>query len=174
MQTTTSGPAKPAGDLYFPTDISPEELFKAIGRLRKEAQDEIERLLAFLDSIDDCDEDTAVDDAGCDEDTDTELDQSDEEPSLGSPIASITEGQTMWAAGDPSDREADYGAGQTTDDEPSLGWTSSGDYGLEGDREAEHDGREPEDEHGDNADMEPSLGWPEANGTFGSRKEVRP
>jgi len=144
MQTTMNGPANPAGDLYLPTDVSPEELFQAIGRLRKEAQDEIERLLAFLDSIEDCDEDAAVDDAGCDEDTDTELDQSDEEPSLGSPIASFTQGQEMWSAGDASDREQ------------------------------EHDGREPEDEHGDDADMEPHLGWPEATGAFSSRKEVRP
>jgi hypothetical protein len=39
-----------AGELYLPTGISQEEAFQAIGRLRQEAQDEIERLLAFLDA----------------------------------------------------------------------------------------------------------------------------
>jgi hypothetical protein len=31
--------------IYRPTDVSSEELFRAIGRLRKEAQDEIDRLI---------------------------------------------------------------------------------------------------------------------------------
>lgn len=44
--------AAPAGELYYPTPVTPEEAFQAIGRLRKEAQDEIERLLAFLDETD--------------------------------------------------------------------------------------------------------------------------
>ena len=35
--------------LYIPTDISPEQVFQAIGRLRKEARDEIDRLVRFLD-----------------------------------------------------------------------------------------------------------------------------
>lgn len=143
MQTTMSGPAKPAGDLYLPTDVSPEELFQAIGRLRKEAQDEIERLLAFLDSIDDCDEDSAVDDAPCDTYGQDEEHGGDDEPSLGSCTNGETSNQECWGA------------------------TASDDL------EDEHDGREPEDEHGDNADMEPSLGWPEANGAFGGREEVR-
>jgi hypothetical protein len=52
MQTTTKRPARVAGELYFPTDISSDQLFEAIGRLRKEAQDEIDRLLAFLDETD--------------------------------------------------------------------------------------------------------------------------
>jgi len=34
-------------------DASPEEIFKAIGRLRKEARDEIDRLIRFLDESDD-------------------------------------------------------------------------------------------------------------------------
>ena len=37
-----------ADPLYLPTDISPEQLFRAIGKLRKDARDEIDRLLRFL------------------------------------------------------------------------------------------------------------------------------
>jgi hypothetical protein len=36
-------PQKPA--LYLPTDAAPEQIFRAVSRLRKEAQDEIDRLL---------------------------------------------------------------------------------------------------------------------------------
>jgi hypothetical protein len=48
----TSTSAEAVDLLYRPTDISPEELFQAIGRLRQDAQDEIERLLSFLDDLD--------------------------------------------------------------------------------------------------------------------------
>ena len=43
------GAAAPAGALYFKTDVSPEDMFVAIGRLRREARDEVDRLLQFLD-----------------------------------------------------------------------------------------------------------------------------
>jgi hypothetical protein len=46
----TSGNAR-ARDLS-PTDVSPETLFLAIGKLRKEARDEIDRLIRFLDETD--------------------------------------------------------------------------------------------------------------------------
>jgi hypothetical protein len=39
-ETSTGVPADAAGALYIPTDVSPEEVFQAIGRLRKEARDE--------------------------------------------------------------------------------------------------------------------------------------
>jgi hypothetical protein len=42
----------PGEELYVPTEVSPEAAFQAIGRLRKEAQDEIDRLLSFLDATD--------------------------------------------------------------------------------------------------------------------------
>ena len=35
--------------LYLPTDTTPEQIFQAIGRLRKEARDEIDCLIGFLD-----------------------------------------------------------------------------------------------------------------------------
>ncbi|MDR3401935.1 MAG: hypothetical protein P4L99_05485 [Chthoniobacter sp.] len=44
-------PTPAAGaDLYLPTGVLPEDAFQAIGRLREEARDEIDRLLAFLDA----------------------------------------------------------------------------------------------------------------------------
>ena len=38
--------------MFLKTPVTPEEIFQAIGRLRKEARDEIERLLRFLDETD--------------------------------------------------------------------------------------------------------------------------
>ena len=53
LQSPDKPPGKPQdSSLYVPTDISPEELFKALGRLRSEAEAEIERLLTFLDDLD--------------------------------------------------------------------------------------------------------------------------
>jgi hypothetical protein len=84
VDTPIERPADSAGALYRPTDISPEELFQAIGRLRQDAQDEIERLLAFLDS--------------------TEPDP-DQEPSLGA--LDGRDNQLFSWMGDTTDREAD-------------------------------------------------------------------
>jgi hypothetical protein len=80
-------------------------------RLRQEAADAIQRLLAFLDASEgiigedvfDGDEDAAVDDAGCDEDFDAE-------PSLGSANpheVSVWVDQALWALGSADDREQD-------------------------------------------------------------------
>jgi hypothetical protein len=129
------GPQRPQDSLYRRTDISPEDFFRVLGRIRRAARDEIERLISWLDSTIDCDEDAAVDDAPCDGDTDTEpslgsfdrmsdqinawrttalcsadvdaeLDKSDYEPSLGAPNASEYGGHMNWAAGgDEGDRE---------------------------------------------------------------------
>lgn len=117
MQTTMNGPAKAAGDLYLPTDISPEELFQAIGRLRKEAQDEIERLLAFLDETDGystTEQEEAVDDLPC---CDDELDggdasgrEVDDEPSLGWTPGEAAQGRCYAGAyGNGVDLEHDAG-----------------------------------------------------------------
>lgn len=50
MTTTLERPAESAGELYVPTGIAPEDAFQAIGCLRQEARDEIERLLSFVDA----------------------------------------------------------------------------------------------------------------------------
>lgn len=63
--------------LYRRTDIAPEVFFQALGRVRRAAHDEIERLISWLDTTIDCDQDAAVDDEPCDGDP-------DREPSLGS------------------------------------------------------------------------------------------
>jgi hypothetical protein len=38
--------------LYLPVEMTPEEIFRAIGKLRKDAGDEIDRLIQFLDKTD--------------------------------------------------------------------------------------------------------------------------
>src|SRR5665811_155108 len=100
---TPTQPRKPG--VYVPTDVTPEELFQAIGRLRKDARDEIDRLIQFLDKTDDYvsrELEDAVDDNACD---DNELDgpengedeESDPaEPSLGS-VGDMHFNQEQWA-----------------------------------------------------------------------------
>lgn len=80
--TTLERPAESAGALYVKTPVTPEEIFQAIGRLRKEARDEIDRLIRFLDSTENH---MAIDCEPEDEGDDCELeDGADDEPSLGS------------------------------------------------------------------------------------------
>src|SRR5665647_1367836 len=153
-------PRKPG--VYVPTDVTPEELFQAIGRLRKDARDEIDRLIQFLDKTDDYvsrELEDQVDDSPCD---DNELDgpengedeESDPaEPSLGAPERSAscygpdghnpTGSQTNWADGRRDDLEDQHdgaepddnegGDGAKEDDEPSLGWTLNGQMGQSND-----------------------------------------
>ena len=84
MNMHIGAPEKPQDSLYYRTDIFPETLFKAIGRLRKEARDEIDRLIRFLDETDNhvAIEDCAIDDGPCDHD-ELELGEGDDEPTLG-------------------------------------------------------------------------------------------
>jgi hypothetical protein len=156
IPSPTKPPESPQGTpLYLPTDVTPEELFQAIGRLRKEARDEIERLLTFLD------------------DTDNHMEL---EPSLGWPESSgkgdyddyddygtygdsRDEGCTNLGVTDDREAEPEHEE-DGADDEPSLGShnlpggavcylqsVSLGEIDVEG----EHDGREP------GGDDEPSL-----------------
>ena len=178
-------PAEPQdAPLYIPTDVTPEELFQAIGRLRKEARDEINRLIGFLDTTDDyvCRElEDAVDDNPCD---DLEL-----EPSL----CGVTVGM-----GDADDMEGDDTPnGRSAEDEPSLGsveavaisggqenWAQGLAADQEGDAyEDDEEGHDREDDPADgplqvnedgdgDPDDEPLLGWTEqiaqGQGTWGS------
>jgi hypothetical protein len=164
MTTTLERPAESAGALYRRTDISPEDFFQTLGRVRRDVRDEIERLIEWLDSTIDTDEDRAVDDDPCDgdpdaepslgsfdrmsdqikawqarpvtADIDTELDNADDEPILGSVAAGEHGNQEDWALGVGDGREGDGcaddregdeekhgGEGVKEDDEPSLGWT---------------------------------------------------
>lgn len=96
-------------EIYVPTTISPESLFQAIGRLRREAQDEIDRLIAFLDSTDP---------------------DADAEPSLGWTAPSghwlETPEDLIANANAGDDREADDEREPHEDDEANLGWRNEG------------------------------------------------
>jgi hypothetical protein len=96
------------GSLYLPTDVTPEEVFQAIGRLRKEARDEIDRLVRFLD-----DTENHMELEPEDEGDDAELEQDDpgeddglSEPSLGS-IGAQHFDQGRWSEGGRRDLEQD-------------------------------------------------------------------
>ncbi|MHC2332812.1 hypothetical protein [Bradyrhizobium sp. USDA 4454] len=136
------------GPVYHPTDIPPERIFKTIWRLRREAMDEIARLIRFLD----------------DTDNHMEREPDDDEPWLG--FQEAFPGLGMGGGGD--DREVDLGTfdrmvdqthasrqyfteapaapdaeHDTADIEPSLGsldqndsqerWAAGGKRDLEGD-----------------------------------------
>jgi hypothetical protein len=119
--------------LYVPTDIAPEVLFQAIGRLRQEAQDEIERLLSFLDATDDRD----LEDDGVEEDP-------DQEPSLGAQEPGMYNvDQSRWEKSPRDDFEDEHdGREPHGDDEPSLcgiGVSAGNDQDLEGDNHADEE-----------------------------------
>jgi hypothetical protein len=94
----TAVTAAPA--IYYKTPVTPEEAFQAIGRLRKEARDEIDRLIRFLDETDNHMEREPEDDPGEDDGL--------KEPSLGS-VTPASADQTKWASGSQSDTEQDDG-----------------------------------------------------------------
>lgn len=109
MKTILGSPAESAGALYFRTDISPEQIFQAIGRLRKEARAEIDRLIRFLDETDNHME-LEPEDEGDDselEDDDPAEDDGLSEPSLGS-IGDHHPNQGHWASGCRRDLELDH------------------------------------------------------------------
>jgi hypothetical protein len=179
-------PAEPQeAFLYVRTPVTPEQAFQAIGRLRKEARDEIDRLIRFLDKTDDYvsrELEDCGDDAPCDDD---ELEMSfcgvtaeaGKRPT-GSGGDDELEGDDVWGG----DAEAEPSLGSTTNigtDGSQTHWASGGARDLED----EHDGSEPSlcgitaddiigstgdrDLEEDDADRdddtirEPSLGWPE-------------
>ena|ERR1700676_3889196 len=83
--------ATPEPAIYYKTPVTPEEAFQAIGRLRKEARDEIDRLIRFLDKTDDYvsrELEDSIDDNPHDEETDDNGEDNEDadpaEPSLGS------------------------------------------------------------------------------------------
>jgi hypothetical protein len=139
MNMLVSGPGTPQDALYFRTPITPEQAFQAIGRLRKEARDEIDRLIRFLDKTDDYvsrELEDGVDDSPCDDDEreasfsgvgadgavnllgfdsdELEADSvrggdAEAEPSLGAINAIEATDQTNWASGGWRDLEGEHG-----------------------------------------------------------------
>jgi hypothetical protein len=76
--TFTPAPEKPQDSLYLPTDTTPEQIFRAIGKLRKDVRHEIDRLIRFLDETENHMElEGSIDDNPHD-------DEGEAEPSLGS------------------------------------------------------------------------------------------
>jgi hypothetical protein len=135
--------AESAGPLYVKTDIPPEQIFQAIGRLRKEARAEIDRLIRFLDKTDDYVSRELEDD-------DDREQLGDDEPPLGSFDRMMDQTKSWqyqaWRGGflcedAPVDAEHDE-----ADAEPSLGSLDQHDNqeqwanGSASDRE--HDGSE--------------------------------
>lgn len=143
-------------NLYLPTDLTPEELFQALGRLRSEAEEAVERLIALIDALDG--------------DIDAEP-TGDEEPDLGSVSSQRGSDQRHWAQGvdgEPLHASNEYHPAPALDwwsdrqlripEGSQEGWATGNDDDREGapcddDREQDHDGREPDVED------EPSLGW---------------
>lgn len=132
MTNAIEAAAKPAGGLYFKTPVTPEEAFQAIGRLRRDARDEIDRLICFLDATDNHME-REPDDEGDDaelEEGDPGEDDGTREPSLGSVERhpslycegrNPTGDQRRWAAGGALDLEAEHdGCEPGEDDEPDA------------------------------------------------------
>lgn len=99
--------ATPEPAIYYKTPVTPEQAFQAIGRLRKEARDEIDRLIRFLDKTDvyaSGELEDSIDDHPHDEETDDNGE--DNEPSLGS-VGDVHFDQGRWALGSACDLELD-------------------------------------------------------------------
>jgi hypothetical protein len=112
---TTPPAATPEPAIYYKTPVTPEEAFQAIGRLRREARDEIDRLIRFLDKTDDYvsrELEDSIDDNPHDEETDDNGEDNEDadpaEPSLGS-IGEANLSQERWAVGSRYDLEQDDG-----------------------------------------------------------------
>lgn len=110
LNTSALTPTAGLDWLDIAADAEPADIFRAIGRLRKEAREEIDRLIRFLDETENH---MCVDDEdGGDAEPDTH-----DEPSLG--FLGITNQERIAQGGTDQwfiDRELD-----TCDDEPSLG-----------------------------------------------------
>jgi hypothetical protein len=105
----TTPAATPEPAIYYKTPVTPKEAFQAIGRLRREARDEIDRLIRFLDDTDN----------HMEREPDDEADESELEPSLGSFDRMVDQGKA-WrqTAGElcySADAEQDDAANEDTD-----------------------------------------------------------
>jgi len=84
--------------LYYPV-MTPDEFYENLGKLRKEAEIEIERLIAFVDAID---ADADLEPSGDEDDRSGD----ETEPSLGS--LDRCSSQTMWHCGFDRDQEEEH------------------------------------------------------------------
>ncbi|MGM5025715.1 hypothetical protein AB8B02_05775 [Tardiphaga sp. 862_B3_N4_1] len=135
MKTPTKKPGSPLDAIYRRVDLTPEQIFQALSRLRQEAQEQIEYLIDLCDELDG--------------DVDLEPDPAEQN------LASVSQNAYHYALEAHDDAEEDdCELEDGNDDEPSLGSanpTMSGSQqqwsvanaGL--DYEDEHDGGEPDD-----------------------------
>jgi hypothetical protein len=167
MQTITERPARVAGEIarrIATQERRAEKTRQRVRELREKASAEIERLIAFLDASDSY----VMDEREPDDDfepslgflnmfpgrggasggfvPDLELDDADDEPSLGS--TSSNTDQTRWGASPSDDTEDEHDGSEPDHDaeddgtsEPSLGWTTDGLAGGSDDREAQDHSR---------------------------------
>jgi hypothetical protein len=158
---------EPLDASLVPSDITAQDLPVAIGRLRKEARDEIDRLIGFLDKTDDYmfrELEDAIDD-------NPHGDEGEAEPSLGWTEQEARWGKHAWSVFideelDRCDDEPSLGALPSTD---QTGWEKHGGDDREGDGCA--DDREGDDlQHGGEGvheNDEPSLGWTDGEAAEG-------
>ncbi|MDB5617460.1 hypothetical protein [Tardiphaga sp.] len=136
MKTPKKKPGSPLDAIYRRTDLSPEQIFQALSRLRHEAQVQIEFL---IDLVNELDGDTDLEPepvesnlAGfencCEQADEAEVydfddeDNHDDEWSLGSINPTISGSQRTWASGESADLEDEHDGR-----EPSLcGITAGG------------------------------------------------
>lgn len=109
MSTTMKTPTKkpgPLDKLYRRTDLTPEQVFQTLSKLRKDAEAQVEYLIELIDVIDG--EPDLERDAGEEREEENEhADDSDREPSLGWPEGHVAQGQGML--GNFDDRELAVG-----------------------------------------------------------------
>jgi hypothetical protein len=105
----------PEGEPLDTSSLTPYDLPVAIGHLRREARNEINRLINFLDTTDDYvsrELEDSIDDNPHDEETDDNGEDSEDdglaEPSLGS-VGEVHFDQARWAVGSRCDLEQDDG-----------------------------------------------------------------
>jgi len=152
LNTSAITPTPGLDWLDIKDDASPADIFRAIGRLRKEARDEIVRLIDFLDQTDNHMElepngdemDASWPECGIRPYADPHEDAEDDDPAE-------DEGTTEHSLGFLERHPSIYGYGR--DGTGNQEWICQG---LGRDLEEEHDGAEP-----DEADLEPRLGAPE-------------
>lgn len=127
MQTTMERPADSLDALnanLCAQDANRRKALITLAGLRRQARDEIDRLIRFLDESDldpDLEDDGSEEDGDVTEDDDVDEDNGDCEPSLGSLSSNALPGtQEVWAGGNRDDREDEHD-GAEPDDEGD-GW----------------------------------------------------